>query len=156
MAWNQDVEITSDIQLEHQGREYNFSYVPSTNITKSLYGSGGYVFVFDRENKLNAETGLTLDEFLELKFHRKFDLGSVGVDWVMYNANYEYVVHCAVEFIYSANGSYNMVTKNRVVLSFALASVHQYVLVILYLLFVLYTLVVTILQIRTQWIKINV
>ena len=83
-------------------------------------------------------------------------MGSVGVDWVMYNPNYEYVVHCAVEFIYSANGGYDIVMKNRIVLSFALVSWYQYVLVLLYLMFVFYTLMVTILQIRTQWIKINV
>ena len=72
----------------------------------------------------------------------------------MYNPNYEYAIHCVVEFVYSSNGSFNMIISPKIVT--AVESYITNILGLFYVLFVLYTLVVTLLSIRNQWIKINV
>ena len=48
-AWNKKVEIENDIQIKNANDEnVDIQYTPKTNL-KSLYGSGGFVFLFDRE-----------------------------------------------------------------------------------------------------------
>ena len=72
----------------------------------------------------------------------------------MFNPNYEYGFHCAVEFVYSANGSYDIIMRSKVVQS--IEKPHTTILGIIYLLFVIYNLIIALLSIRTQWVKINV
>ena len=65
----------------------------------------------------------------------------------MFNPNYEYGFHCAVEFVYSANGSYDIIMRSIVVKR--TEKVHTKILGIFYLLFVIYTLIITLMSIRT-------
>ena len=59
-AWNKVVEIENDIQIKSaNGENVDVQYTPRYNL-KSLYGSGGYVFLFDREQKKDRFTGLKL------------------------------------------------------------------------------------------------
>ena len=73
-------------------------YKSIDNYEDSLYGAGGFVFVFDRKSKKDRTTGLTLHEVLEYEWSSKHQLASVGVDWVMFNPNYNVDVYCALEF----------------------------------------------------------
>ena len=69
------------------------------------------MFVFDRETKLDRTTGLSLDDVAKYDWTDKYKMGSVGVDWVMYNPNYDVVIYCAMEFHYSANGAFNLLFR---------------------------------------------
>ena len=80
-------------------------------------------------------------------------MGSVGVDWIMYNPNYEYALHCAVEFDYGSNGSFNTIIK--VVIVQRTFPLHMAIISCLYLAYVIYYLFITVMRIRDNWIQIN-
>ena len=81
-------------------------------------------------------------------------MGSVGVDWIMYNSNYENALHCAVEFDYGANGSFNTIIK--VIIVQRKVPLHMTIIMCLYLANVVYYLFITVVRIRDHWLQINV
>ena len=78
--------------------DQEIEYKSPENYEDSLYGAGGFVFVFDRKERKDRTTGLTLKQVLNYNWSRKHQLASVGVDWVMFNPNYNADVYCALEF----------------------------------------------------------
>ena len=70
----------------------------------SLYGEGGYVFEFDTLAELKQFLNNTKNDANNFE---NFDesLGIVGIDWVMYNANYNFYIYNALVLGYTPNGA---------------------------------------------------
>jgi len=82
-------------------------YIAASNDYASLFGEGGYVFLFDKDLKLkDEEDDKTLAEFLEGTIETNFlnKLAVFGADWVMYNPNFDCMVYTGIVFSYSPNG----------------------------------------------------
>ena len=71
------------------------------------------MFVFDRETKLDRKSGLSLDDIAKYDWTGNYRIGSVGIDWVMFNPNYNVEIYCAMEFQYSANGAFNLLFRTE-------------------------------------------
>ena len=66
--------------------------------------------------------------------------------WETYESNYENALHCAVEFDYGANGSFNTIIK--VIIVQRKVPLHMTIIMCLYLANVVYYLFITVVRIR--------
>jgi len=87
--------------------ELQREYINPNNNFETFFDEGGYVFEFDDEKMLLLEqqeedSGIELDmeTFLDATLNEQFwvNLAILGVDWVMYNPNYDFIVYNALLF----------------------------------------------------------
>ena len=81
----------------------------------TFFGEGGYVFEFDQEKTLINEPvdGIDMEAFIDATLEEEFwyELANLGVDWAMYNSNYDFIIYNAILFQYLPNGQLVTILK---------------------------------------------